>query len=486
MKQETIFFISCFLVVFMMAGCTGRPGKSFVSESYPPIFPDYTGVTVPASIAPLNFTCREPSERLHVLFEGEESGWLEVRGKKRIRIPEKQWRKLLEENKGKTIQVTVSARQEGKWSTFAPFPVYISEYPIDFGLVYRLVAPGYEVYSHMGIYQRSLSDFKQTTLIENTLIPSSCVNCHCFRQTDPGQISLHVRGPSGGTVLKSGGITEVLNLKTTEDAGRGVYPYWHPSGRYIAYSTNDTRQVFHAVSDKRIEVFDLSSDIILYDVEDNRIIASPLLTTPDFETFPAFSPDGLSLYFCLADRQEMPDDLEQARYNLCRIGFDPQTGSFGTKVDTLVHAADGGKSVSFPRPSYDGKYLMYTLSDYGTFSIWHKEADLWLLDLERGESRPLVEVNSDDTESYHSWSSNSRWFVFSSRRDDGLYTRLYVASIDEQGNIGKPFRLPEENPSVRDPSFYSFNIPEFVSAPVQLDLRQIEEKISKKEMKELN
>lgn len=58
--------------------------------------------------------------------------------------------------------------------------------------------------------------------------------------------------------------------------------------------------------------------------------------------------------------------------------------------------------------------------------------------------RPIKEVNSDDTESFHNWSSNSRWFVFSSRRGDGLYTRLYLASMDENGVVGKPFLLPQE------------------------------------------
>ena len=63
------------------------------------------------------------------------------------------------------------------------------------------------------------------------------------------------------------------------------------------------------------------------------------------------------------------------------------------RIDTLVHAAEQHKSVSFPRPSYDGRFLCYTLSDYGQFSIWHHEADLWLLDLTTGESR----IINDDT-----------------------------------------------------------------------------------------
>jgi len=118
---------------------------------------------------------------------------------------------------------------------------------------------------------------------------------------------------------------------------------------------------------------------------------------------------------------------------------------------------------------------MFTLSDYGNFSIWHKEADLWLLDLKDGGMRPIKEVNSDDTESFHNWSSNSRWFVFSSRRGDGLYTRLYLASMDENGVVGKPFLLPQENPwEYYDRLVYSYNVPDFTSEPVKLERRKVE------------
>lgn len=439
---------------------------------YPAIYPDYTGVTVPATLAPLNFTYRSEADRMEVTIQGAKGGEINVQGKN-IVIPSGKWKKLLADNRGGELKVTVVVKQDGQWNRYLPFPVYVSEYPIDYGLVYRLVAPGYEVYSRMGIYERDLSGFQQRAILENTLIPGSCVNCHSFRQTDPGSISLHVRGSHGGTVLKQQGETNILDLKTPETLGRGVYPYWHPSGRYVAYSQNDTRQVFHAREDKRVEVFDLSSDLTVYDVVNNKMLTTPLLSSDDFETFPAFSPDGTSLYFCLSDRQQLPAEYADVRYNLCRIDFCPETGRFGEKIDTLVYAAEMNKSVSFPRPSYDGRYVMYTLSDYGNFSIWHKEADLWLLDLRTGENRPLTEVNSPDTESYHSWSSNSRWFVFSSRRDDGLYTRLYLASIDENGKVSKPFRLPQQDPARYDPSLYSYNIPEFVSAPVELNVQKV-------------
>ena len=197
-----------------------------------------------------------------------------------------------------------------------------------------------------------------------------------------------------------------------------------------------------------------------------------------FETFPVFSPDGHKLYFCSAEAKPIPEKYNEIRYNLCCIDFNPENGMFGERVDTLINANVMKKSISFPRPSYDGRYIMFTLSDYGNFSIWHKEADLWLLDLQDGTIRPVDEVNSKDTESFHNWSGNSRWFVFSSRRGDGLYTRLYIAGMDETGRVTKPFLLPQENPwKYYDRCIYSYNVPEFASVPVKLERRKLERSI---------
>jgi hypothetical protein len=64
--------------------------------------------------------------------------------------------------------------------------------------------------------------------------------------------------------------------------------------------------------------------------------------------------------------------------------------------------------------------------------------------------------------------------VFSSRRIDGLYTRPFIAHLDENGIIGKPFLLPQQNPNHDDALLFSYNIPEFVNQPVDLDMHEIE------------
>ena len=208
----------------------------------------------------------------------------------------------------------------------------------------------------------------------------------------------------------------------------------------------------------------------MYDVENHEIVTTDLLSDNSwFETFPTFSPDGRSLYFCTSPAAgPMPDRFKEARYSLCRVDFNPQDCSFGTKVDTLYNALTDGGSVSFPRISPDGKMLVFALSGYGNFSIWHKDSDLYSVNLETGDVSCMTPINSDDVESYHSWSSDSRWLAFSSRRDDGLYTKPYFAYIDSDGNAHKPFLLPQRNPKkYYDSQMYAYNIPELVSGKVE-------------------
>ena len=161
-----------------------------------------------------------------------------------------------------------------------------------------------------------------------------------------------------------------------------------------------------------------------------------------------------------------------------KVSFDPATGTIGDDVETVIDAAALGKSIAFPKPSFDGRFLMYTLADYGTFPIWHHEADLWLLDLATGETRPLDEVNSPDTESFHNWSSNGRWVLFSSRRFDGNFTRLYLAYFDKNGRGHKPFVIPQKAPDYYEQFYKSYNIPEFMKGPVTISPQQFARRIN--------
>ena len=88
------------------------------------------------------------------------------------------------------------------------------------------------------------------------------------------------------------------------------------------------------------------------------------------------------------------------------------------------------------------------------------------MDLTNDSVRNLNEINSPDVESYHSWNSTGRWILFTSRRDDGGFTRLYIAYFDKNGNAHKPFELPQQNPQFYRQFYKSYNVPEFMVQPV--------------------
>lgn len=307
------------------------------------------------------------------------------------------------------------------------------------------------------------------------------MNCHSFCMNNNNTMLFHMRADNAGTFIYKNGEIEKLDTKTDSTLGPGVYPSWHPGGKYVAFSTNRIIQTFHSIPDKKIEVLDTLSDVIVYDLQAHSISTAPAIASKGrLETFPTWGPDGKSLYYCSA-KSVSPKEYKNIRYDLLRISFDPEKNRFGS-VDTVYKAAELGKSISFPRISPDGKFAMFCLSDYGNFSIWHPESDLYLLNLETKEiSKP--EINSDQTESYHTWSSNNRWLVFSSRRLDGLHTRPYFSHMDDKGTFSKPFILPQEDPVFYDQFLKSYNIPELVKSKVNLDPRIISEQLNKKPIK---
>ena len=453
----------------LAAACSVKPEGTI--DAMPPVFPDYIGVTVPCNIAPLNFRldCEADASRL-ILSNGSEE--VMVKGPE-FDIPIGKWRALT--SAAKDITATVLARQGGVWKAYLPFTVHVSPDSIDSHLVYRLIEPGYETWNRLGIYQRCLEDFTEKPVVTNEGTDRNCMNCHSFAGRNPDRMVFHMRAAHGGTFVTDGKAIEKLNTKTPQTISAVVYPQWNDAGTRIAFSVNDILQVFHSTNPNRIEVYDKASDVVVYNTSDHSLSSSPLLMQEDvMETFPSFSPDGKTLYFCSCPVQDVPKDYAKIRYSICSIAYDEATGTFGDKVDTLFNARTEEGGATFPRVSPDGRWLMFARGPYGCFNIWHKSADLWMIDLRDGRTFPLDGANSDEAESYHAWSGNGRWVVMGSRRLDGLYTRPFICHIDSDGNASKPFLLPQKDSRYYDRCFKSFNIPEFTTGEVSISEKEID------------
>jgi Tol biopolymer transport system component len=415
-------------------------------ERLPVIYPDYTNVTIPYNIAPLNFSINEAGKSFEVVIsEKENPEIITIKSSDgEIRFPEKKWKKILNGNIGGELEIKITciSGENKKKKEFLPF---------------------------------SLTDFHTEPVVENRVIEKNCVNCHSFNKNNPNEFLIHIRGSKGGTYFPHNGEIIKTNLKTDNMPGSSTYPAWHPGGRFVAFSSNQVRQSFYAHPTKSIEVYDLISSLILYDKQTNEITN---ITTRDtinpLQTFPAWSPDGRYLYFCRAVQNKTNagrdvNDIKNIHYNLVRKSFRNNTKTFG-ETEMVFNASEQNKSVSFPRISPDGKFLVVTLQNYGTFPVWHEEADLYIINLQTNEITEL-NVNSNKTESYHAWSSNAKWLVFSSKRMDGRSARPFFTHIGSNGNAGKPFVLPQKDPVHYRKMLESFNIPELISDKIDFSPR---------------
>lgn len=454
------------------------PDKVKASPQAPRISPDYTSATVPPNIAPLNFEITETcDESIATIGDGTDH-MLTARGPV-VKWSERGWRRLMDENRGRSLTGSVYTRHGSEWMR-RQFEIHVADEDIDRYFSYRLIEPSFVYFNQIALNQRDLTSWDVKAIHNNYYVPDEsslqCMNCHVPRNNNADNHSqFHVRNTNGGTIIIEGKDVKKIQLTTDSVPSPGVYPAWHPTLDMIAYSINGTKQYFFSRDTQKIEVMDDYSDLILYN-SDNETVER-VTNTPDIlETFPAWSPDGTRLYFSAARYPESTGKaniykkFDEVRYDILSLPFDPATRSFTSSVaDTVLCVSAMGKSASLPRISPDGRFMLTCVGDFGTFHIWHKSSDLWLTDLETGETRPLEAANSDDVDSYHSWASNSRWIVFSSRRDDSGFTRPYIVYVDENGEPSKPFVVPQKNPRYYNELFKSFNVPEFLVNPVEAD-----------------
>lgn len=478
MRTET-FFIAVLTALLMSCNSSVTvPGSFNRSSDTVRIFPDYKDIVFPANIAPLNFALIDKCCKAVVQITGKSGEQLLCAADREsaFRFNEYEWHKLTESNRGEDITFTIYTYDGNEWTEHPSFNNHIAREDIDRYISYRLIEPGYVSYHHLGIFQRDLQSYEQTTIYQN-LDDDHCINCHTYRNYKTDNMMFHVREGHSGTIFVNGDNVEKVNTKAGPMYAACVYPAWHPRQNKIVFSTNTTGQIFFLKNSQKVEVTDIASDLVIYDVETKTVSPVPSDSVA-METFPAWSPAGDRLFYSASMTMCNNEDYHRGernkatirafnkiQYDIWSMAYDETTGSF-SDPELVFNSSSLGKSATLPRISPDGKWLLFTLGGWGQFHIWHKNSDLYVKNLETGETHPLENANSDDVDSYHSWSSNGKWIIFSTRREDETYTRPYICYFDENGKDYKPFALPQQDPMHSHLLLKSYNLPEFMIEPV--------------------
>ncbi|MBN2000970.1 PD40 domain-containing protein [candidate division KSB1 bacterium] len=465
---KTIWRVRIFSIFILLyfSGCKETSVESYTEVDTPAkIDPDYSEILIPPNIAPLNFKiCENGMEFLVHMRAGRNH--INIFSKRNtIKIPARRWKRLLQSNRGGRIDIDIYIKNsQNQWKKYRKMQNQIALQEIDSFVVYRLIHPGYTLWWEMGLYQRNIENFSESPIFTNRVAKRNCMNCHSFCKNNPQKMLFHMRAGYSGTIFVNDDDVRKINTGTDYTMSAGVYPSWHPDGKHVAFSVNMIYQQFHAHQDKNILVKDTASDIIVYNIETNTITTSPKVSTKRLENLPVWSADGRYIYFCSGPPFDEKMDYRDVKYDLMRIAYDTETNAWGN-VEPVLSASETGKSISFPKISPDGRYLMFCMSDYGYFTIHFTSSDLYLMDLTNNNYRKM-KVNSDHVESYHSWSSGGRWFVFCSKKRDGLCSRLYFSYLDDSGNTSKPVLLPQEDPQFYDTFIKNYNVPELITGPV--------------------
>ena len=493
MKYRILFLL------LLVTSCSKHPSlpTSFTEVNETPhIYPDYVDVVVPPNIAPLNFLV-DDVEDVVAEFQVQNSKLNFGGSDNKVQIDEKEWHELLAEAKGKSLSVSVYTKKDGKWLAYKPFSIDVAEEDIDPYVSFRVLPPTFVGYDELSIRQWNLTNFEETTIYNNRQIShgleGQCINCHSYQNYGTSNMMFHTRMQNPGTMIVSDGELIFVNIKADGMISAAAYNSWHPHLPIIAFSTDHTMQSFHTRDITKVEVMESASDLVIYDVKKNRVQVVQNDST-EWELFPSWSPDGKYLYYCSAhyeyqqgyeDTDELLKNYKQLQYNLYRLSFDADSMAFG-EPELIYDARSKNRSAVQPRVSQDGRYVLLAEGPNGLFHIWHTSAEIEILDLQTGELLDTKTMNSPLPESYPSFSSNDRWIMFESRRDDGNYTRTYFTYFDKQGKVHKPFMMPAEDPEYFRLLLRSWSRPELMKEPVRITPRQFYEKILTEPLKVSN
>ncbi len=316
----------------------------------------------------------------------------------------------------------------------------------------------------------------------------SCANCHSF-SNDGSTLAMDVDGPQGDKgAYAIAPITREMLIGSDEVITWNSYagkPEGHktigflsrisPTGKYALTTLNEALYVANFRDYRFLQVFYPTRGILAwYSTETGEMEALPGADDTNYvHCNGVWSPDGKWIVFSRAEAFDpysegkplaiRPNDPNEPRiqYDLYRMPF--ADGKGGTP-ERIEGASQNGMSNTFPKVSPDGKWIVYTKCRNG--QLMRPDGRLWIVPFEGGEAREMA-CNTALMNSWHSWSPNSRWLVFSSKVNTP-YTQMFLTHVDDEGNSTPPVLIPNSTAANR-----AVNIPEFVNIDYD-DLQRIE------------
>ncbi|HPT28421.1 MAG TPA: tetratricopeptide repeat protein [Bryobacteraceae bacterium] len=306
----------------------------------------------------------------------------------------------------------------------------------------------------------------------------TCANCHSF-SSDGSTFGIDMDGPHNDKGLYA--IVPVqpkMTVRTEDmiswknfrgqmerDKRIGFMSQVSPDGRYVITATQVEYYVANFTDYRFLQVFYPTRGILAwYDRKDGQIRPLPGADDPQFvQSNAVWSPDGKYLVLVRAKAADAypkgrpmatyandPNE-PQIRYDIYRIPFNEGRG--GTP-EPLRGASQNGMSNSFPRVSPDGKWVVFVQAKNG--QLMRPDGQLYIVPAGGGAAR-LMRANTARMNSWHSFSPNARWMVFSSK-SESPYTQMFLTHIDEKGNDSPAILIEDSTAANR-----AVNIPEFVN-----------------------
>lgn len=365
-------------------------------------------------------------------------------------------------------------------------PIFYRDVPLAPSLTRKgVIAPlGEYAVSLIGWRLRDVSKPQSRLLLSD--LPT-CTNCHSF-SADGKTLGMDLDGPHGdkGSYLIAPVVRETVveekdviswNAFPGKPEGHktiGFLSRVSPDGAHVVTTLNEEVYVCNFLDHRFLQVFYPTRGILgYYSRATGEIRALPGADDPAYVHCDAvWTPDGEHLVFAraeardayaedgtLPDRANAPEET-QIQYDLYRIPFD---GGRGGKPEPIAGASRNGMSNTFPKVSPDGKWIVFVQCRNG--QLMRPDSTLWIVPAAGGPARPM-RCNTRRMNSWHSFSPNGRWMVFSSKANTP-YTQMFLTHIDEHGNDSPAVLIPDSTAANR-----AVNIPEFVNVAYD-ELRSI-------------